>query len=251
MAISTGQFETPSIFWTLFHVVGSLVAGIVHPLWGAIWAGWAGFCAARAAVGSGQCAMPISACQIVAGMASTRGALPAYAAAWALAGLSPLWRPDVVEILMLLAPLAITVLPVVGGLAYRKCVVQRARDRAHWVPILATVFGVAPIIVEQQAGIAPRPDGGVRVAPLPPAMAAKIGPGLDAQISAVTPHLMLDPASGPGAAALVPVDEATAARRSALATSGGLIATLPDGPTSTASPDPAPGPIVLSAEDLR
>jgi len=121
----------------------------------------------------------------------------------------------------------------------------------RWTMRLATIFSIAPAVVEQQA-VFEEARGGLVVTTVPPAMAMKLAPAnraaLEAAVAQVAPHLTLDPMSSEREVWLVPVTAEVSEERAALAGSGGLLGAVIE--KSSASLSDGPRLLDLSQEEI-
>lgn len=225
------------------------------PIWGMALALWVGLILARRIAASSRWEpIPVRIKDLVRELKELGWALPTLAGAAVFSVLSAIYMPsniigDAIGIGVLLgAPLTVGLLGW-AGLRHASSTRAYRADRARVVPQLATIFAVAPTVVDEQSGISIWSDG-IQISPVPPAIAAKLAPGnrgaLDAQISQVLPGFELDPDSDHQCIRLVPVSGETASRRDALVASGGLLAGA-----STTGSEGLLGDLVLSEDDLR
>lgn len=210
------------------HGLGAILLGAVgYPLVATAWALFAAFLAARRTA-AGIWAAPLTwrdlwgrLREVPSGLL-TLGLVPVVAVLATIE--APLNLSAVPRMIGWAAPLAIIAVFVWAGVIQGRAHARQVHFFQSHLLALSAVFGVAASTVEGQIWIHPH-DGGVVIAPVPAAYAAKRDdPTVEERLAQVLPHLTIDhDASTPERIWLPTATPEDLARRAALAASGGLL----------------------------
>jgi hypothetical protein len=238
---------------TIFHVGGAAVVAFVNPLLGIAWGLFAAGVLSRRLGARRGLGVPMTA------WASDRSSLIALATCGVLPLLWALTNDGVLKTFAALGVVAGLTIVGVSALKWTSAAVDSAQVYDRWVLDLAAPFGVSQQVFDD-AGLQSNGEG-VVIDPVPAPIAVRYEfNAFDAALATVHPHLEISPESTSQRIIIQTASDETRARRTSLASSGGLIAGIGTAPIAAAPQGrhaemPAyhqteGEPLVISLEDL-